>query len=373
MTELATSAASFTRPVMARACACAALGGVAIGMGGAPYEAFAIAWMGPALIVLGLRALRDAARGDERKSLRRAALVGLSAGLASNATTCAWVVDLLRTYAYMPAPIAWLVASLLFLAQSLPFVLGAMLAWAIERLLRELVGPRPATLELAFVLATGIASASAPMIFPWRIGNSQTGLLALAQIVELGGLPLLDLVLGLASVLALIALLGPGHARARVLVGVAAVALLAVPSAWGAHRLDEVRAERARRAPLVVGLVQHDFDVPERFDASQWEAQLAIMVARALGSTSRAWTSCSGRSPRVSLGPTPRAARPLRRRSPGAYPDEIGLHAAAPRRSCCAMTRGDDDVYNSVIAIDAARRRRGRPGRLMPFSEQIPL
>jgi apolipoprotein N-acyltransferase len=365
------------RPAMARAGACAALGGVAIGMGGAPYEAFAIAWLGPALFVLALRALAEA-RPCGRQGLRRAALAGLCLGVGANATTCAWAADLFTTYAHLPSPLAWVVASLLFVAQSLPFVMAATIAWSVHRALSDVLGPESASIELASPPALVIAASAAPMIFPWRIGNSQTGFLALAQIAELGGLPLLDAVLATASTLGLVALVGRAgprlSPRGRVLAGLGALAVLFVPAAWGARRLAEVRAARDALPPLVVGVVQHDFDIPERADPARWEAQLATTwsLSRELdaaGVDVLLWPESSypWGLRRVQLGLAPRYA--------GAYPDELGLAAADLRAPIVlgAITRTEDEAFNSVIALDA-RRVLGvvDKTRLMPFSERIP-
>jgi apolipoprotein N-acyltransferase len=354
---------------MARACLSAALGGVAIGMGGAPYEAYAIAWLGPALVVLALRELADA-HPDPRHGFRRAALVGLAAGVAANATTCAWVVDLLTTYAYMPAPLAWVVASLLFVAQSLPFVIGALLAWSLHRAMEDARGAR-ASIELATPLAMVVASSASPMIFPWRIGNSQTGFLALAQLAELGGLPLLDLVLGAASTLAIVAIVGRAGAVLalwlRVATALAAIALVALPAAWGARRLEQVRSGREALPPLVVGLVQHDFDIPERADPMQWEAQLAITwsLSQAL----------DREGVDVLLWPESSYPWGLGRAYPDSYPHEIGLSAQRLRAPIVlgAITRGGDEAFNSVIGLEANRVLGVvDKTRLMPFSERIP-
>jgi apolipoprotein N-acyltransferase len=366
------------RPAMARASLCAALGGVAIGMGGAPYEAFAIAWLGPGLVVLALRALAEARSDAHHHGARRAALVGLCTGVGANATTCAWVVELLTTYAYMPAPLAWLVGALLFVAQSLPFVLASLLAWSLHRAIEDVRSSRGASIEIATPLALVVSASAAPMIFPWRIGNSQTGFLALAQIAELGGLPLLDLVLAGASTLAVVALVGragrPLATRARVLAALAALLIVAIPAGWGAVRLEEVRARREALPSLVVGLVQHDFDIPERADPGQWESQLAISwsLAQALDrqgvdvlllpESSYPWGLA-----RAQLG--------LSTQHPSAYPEEIGLRAQRLRAPLLlgAITRVENEAFNSVIALDATRVLGVvDKTRLMPFSERIP-
>lgn len=339
--------------MFARAVACAALGGVAIGLGGAPYEAFAVAWLGPTFVYAALRALAEQARGPH--ALRRAAAVGLFAGLAANGTTCAWVVDLLTAYASMPVPVAWLVATLLFVAQSLPFVLGAVLCRAMHRLGAPL-GP-------AFVVASVVSASAAPMIFPWRIGSSQTGFLALAQLAEIGGLPLLDLVLAAAGVLALSAGVArrPGHA-------LLAVATVGLPALWGVHRIDEVRREREGLPALVVGLVQHNFDVPERHDPLQWDFQMAT--------TWQLTREVEGAG--VDLVTWPESALPWAISRPllFRFARDLDLVSAGVRGPIVlgAGTRDGAHTYNSVLAVDRDRVLGVvDKTKLMPFSERIPL
>jgi apolipoprotein N-acyltransferase len=345
--------------VFARAVACAALGGLAIGMGGAPYEAFAVAWLGPAFVHEALRALSGPREGvgapPDRHALRRAAAVGLSAGLVANGTTCAWVVDLLVTYASMPTPIAWLVAALLFVAQSLPFVLATTLCRAMLGLGAPLVP--------SFVVASLAGASTAPMIFPWRVGSSQTGFLALAQIAELGGLPLLDLVLSLGSVLALRGVL---ERRASLVLGAAAI--LGLPAAWGLHRLDEVRRDRALLPTREVGVVQHAFDVPERHDPLQWELQMAT--------TWQLTREVERRGVDLVLWPESAfpwtISRPLLHR----LADDLDLRGNGVRGPIVfgAGTRDPAHAFNSVLAVDGDRVLGVvDKTRLMPFSERIPL
>jgi len=364
MSAQLTRSAQFTRPVLARACSSAALGGVAIGFGGAPYEAFAVAWLGPGLIFAALHALSVSSgarsRAPSRHALRRAAAVGLAAGLASNATTCAWSVDLLTTYAYMPWPLAWLVASLLFLAQSLPFVVGAMLAWSAHELGSPLVVSYPLTIV--------VGASSAPMIFPWRIGNSQTGFLALAQLAELGGLPLLDLLLGTASTVAMAALLDTTAVHRRVSALGLAFALIALPALWGTQRLAEVRAAREALPVLRVGVVQHDFDIPERRDVSQWELQLATSFALTREVEHQG----------VDLVTWPESAFPwaISRPHLGRFAGDLSLSSQDVRGPIVlgGITHDDELRYNSVLGVDRVRVLGVvDKTRLMPFSERIPL
>lgn len=370
----------FTEPVLLRAVVCAALGGAAIGMGGAPYEAYAIAWLGPLALALALRALADTSGPTKGGGLRRAALVGLACGVAANATTCAWVIDLLVTYGHMPTPLAALVATLLFVAQGLPFMVASSLAWVAHRLWTPLAPSGLPTVELALVPSLVVASSITPMIFPWRIGNSQTGWLALAQLAELGGLPLIDLVLALGSVLLSLVVLGRLSRDARRLVAVGAVVLVSGAAAWGQLRLVQVREARVGLPVLSVGLVQHNFDVPERMQPERWEEQLAISWALS-GELDRAGVD-------VLLWPESSYPWGLTRQQLGAdshdprsYPFEIGVRAPYERTPRVrvpvvlgTVTRDGEHAYNTVLALDEHRVLGVvDKTRLMPFSERIPF
>jgi apolipoprotein N-acyltransferase len=345
--------------VFARALGCAALGGVAIGLGGAPHEAFAVAWLGPGLIYAALRAL-EPGRALDRHALRRASAIGLAAGLGANATTCSWVVELLTTYAFMPTPVAWLLGTLLFVAQSLPFVMAAMLA----RALRACGAP----LGAAWLAGVLVATSASPMIFPWRVGNSQTGFLWLAQLAELGGLPALDLVVVLASVLAVRSVLPRAELPRRAGLAVVAALVLMVPAAWGAHRLDEVRRERVTLPALVIGVVQHDFDIPERHDPLQWDLQMATTLELTREVEAQG----------VDLVTWPESALPWSISRPQLHrlAWDLDLTGAGVRGPVVfgAGTREGDRAYNSVLAVDRERTLGVvDKTRLMPFSERIPL
>jgi apolipoprotein N-acyltransferase len=149
---------------------------------------------------------------------------------------------------------------------------------------------------------------------------------------------------------------------------------VAIPAGWGARRLQEVRAGREALPPLVVGIVQHDFDIPERADPSQWGAQLAVSweLTHELdrqGVDVLLWPESSypWGLHRVHLGLSPL--------HPNTYPHEIGLGAQRLRAPLLlgAITRGGDDVYNSVLALDDVQVLGVvDKTRLMPFSERIP-
>ena len=233
---------------MKRALALGTAAGLCIGLAGAPEEAWALAWLGPGLLLLGLE------RWDGAFASPRVALaMGMASGFATNAWTMRWAVGLFERYAMMPWPLALALATLLWIAQAAPWGLGCLLAAAIRR-----------RTWLSLPLGVLVASSLVPMIFPWRPGVSQTGSLHFVQCAELGGPPLVDLFFLLGACAATQAL----RARDR---AAAAVALVCVglPLAFGAIRIPAVRAEREHAPLLRVGLMQHGLGIEERLDATR--------------------------------------------------------------------------------------------------------
>ncbi len=231
---------------MKRALGIGALAGLCIGLGGTPEEAFWLAWLGPGLLLVGLEL-----PGGAVVRPRIALGLGLACGLACNAWTMRWAVELFERYAYLPWPAALGLAILLWLGQSAPWAFGLALVAALR--------PRRAWAVLPVALT--VSASLVPMIFPWRPGVSQTGWLAFVQCAELGGLPLVDLLFLGGSVAAMQAM----RRRDRLAAGVAIVCVL-VPLAWGTARLASLRQERAAWPRLRVGLVQHGLGIEERQD-----------------------------------------------------------------------------------------------------------
>jgi apolipoprotein N-acyltransferase len=327
------------------------LGGVAIGLGGAPFEAQGVALVG---VMLVYAALRTQSALEGRSPLRHAMLLGLAVGFAANATTCAWVSDLLHSYAFMPWPVAWLVASLLFLAQSLPFVVAALLTRALGTQI--------------FPLAVVASSSAMPMIFPWRIGISQMGFLPFVQLAELGGLALVDFALALLAMLLVEALM---HARPRARAASlsSAVLLFAGIAFWGTARIDEVQQMRASQPVLRVGLVQHNIDIPARMQPELWPMQM-----ESTWSLTRTLEAAH-----VDVVMWPESAFPwfVDRYALAQLPSDMALESEGvegPILFGASSWASQEERYNTVLLVTRTRfLGLVDKTRLMPFSERIPL
>ena len=345
---------------MSRLLLLAALGGIAIGLGGAPFEAEGVALVGTLMITMAMHGLVELDAEVSSRALRRALALGLVMGFTANATTCAWLSDLLATYAFMPWPLAWFVAALLFVLQGLPFALATLFT--------RLVAPHGLSVFIAWPLAM-VASASAmPMLFPWRVGVAQLGFLPFVQLAELGGLPLIDLALLFIVTLAACALTHRER-KVRFVAGVSATLLFSGIALWGSARIEEVRAQRETLPVLRVGIVQHNIDIPERMRPELWPMQMETTWALT--------RTLEAENVDIVMWPESAFPWPVDRLALAQLPsdlalDEAGVHG--PLLLGAASWSSPEARYNSVLLL-SRERFFGivDKTRLMPFSERVPL
>ena len=236
----------------ARQLGCAILAGAAIALAGAPHELSFGALLSIAFLAGALEP-----RGSAVSSGRRAALLGLAMGVTTNIISMYWIVELLVVYGSIPRVIAILIGAVLWVGQALPFVLGASIAAYLGR-------TRALPLYAVLPASLTIATSWSPAVFPWHFGLSQLPYLEYAQCAELGGMPLLDM---------LVATVGAGlwaafvHRDRRALI----VALLAfaLPGLYGAVRLAQIESERADAPALRVGIVQPNIGIRDKHDPTQ--------------------------------------------------------------------------------------------------------
>jgi apolipoprotein N-acyltransferase len=335
-----------------RALAIGAAAGLCIGLGGAPSELYGLAWIAPMLLLVGLESASRAVI-----PVRHAMAMGLACGFAANAWTMRWAVELFERFAYMHVSLALLVATLLFLAQAMPFVIACGLAAAVAR-----AGVRAwITLPLAIV----VAMSGTLMLFPWRLGTSQVGWTTFVQCADLGGPPLLDLAMALGACAGLEAL----RRRDRLALVVSLVAI-ALPLAYGLVRLPEVRAMREAAPVLRVGIVQHGLTIDDRHDTTHYLDQHRAMVSATraledLGVDLVVW-------PEGSYGfgwPRARIADPAPPQAEGICRE--GVHGPLLFGS---ITTTWTDHWNSVLVMDHARITGvADKVHLMAFGEYVPL
>lgn len=360
----------------------AALGGLFIAAGGAPMEAVALPFGGVILLHLAFddawrspraigsarlgkpcapaggapASLRDFLSRALRQAVRQGMLTGLAAGFAANAASMGWAIGLFEEHAFLPMPLATLLAALLWFAQSLPFVLAGGLGAVVQRL-------APSS-RLVTPLALLLGGTLGPMFFPWRVGTSETGLLPLAAWASLGGVGLVDLALTVPSVLAAEAM-RTRTARAFVL----ACAALALALGGGAALRSHIAHRREGAPRIALGLAHTTLTIAERHSPMRWEANhLALLAAtaelEAEGAEVVLWpeTSYAFHWPRG------------RTRDVGGIESVLshGVHGPVVFGS---ITYDRHDRWNSVVGIDRDGARLGIVDKrvLMPFSERIPF
>ncbi len=334
---------------MRRALAIGSAAGLCIGLGAAPVEGWALAWLGPGLLLLGLETW-----DGEIVRPRVALVMGLASGFTTNAWTMRWAVELFERYAMLPSVAAVGLATLLWIGQAAPWAIGCWLTASIGVRRRSWV-----VLPLALVVSSSLV----PMIFPWRPAVSQTGFLQFIQCAELGGPPLADLLFLFGSCAAMHAL----RSRDR-RVAFLAFLLVALPIAYGALRISQVRDERAHARLLRVGLVQHGLGIEERMNAMRTLSDHRVMrVATAAleheGADLVVWPESA-----YEFG-WPREARSDPIGDDGFFRD--GVHGPL---LVGAITGTWTNRWNSVLALERGRVTGiADKVHLMTFTEEVPF
>ncbi len=203
------------------------------------FELWPLALVAQAPLVIALRG----------QAPRRAALVGLAAGLVMAALGAPWIAGTVARFGEVPWPLALPIAFLVWAEMA-----GRMaaLGWLTAR-----AEARGWPASIAFVAAFGATELVYPVIFPWFFAVTVRAVPALVQGAELGGPYLVSLVL-LGPSLALAEAIwarrvGRAIDRRLVAVGIATPVLAA---AVGLARIAQVDARTAAAPAIRIGLAQ---------------------------------------------------------------------------------------------------------------------
>lgn len=355
----------------ARRVAFAALAGALIAVGGAPLELSFLTLLAPGALLLALEA-------GGPVSNKFAIMLGLTTGVVANAISMYWIVPLLERFGGFPTALALVLGVLLFVGQSLPYVVGAWLGAALIR-----AGGRG---WLALPAALTVAGSVAPAIFPWRYGLSQLSFLEYAQVAELGGLPLLDWLVATVGCGLVAAARGRGRAPA-----IAALLAVALPPLYGAVRLPWVRAEREAAPILRVGVPQPNVSIEEKHDPRRFLAQLALLQGQtreleAQGAELVVWPETAYRFP-IPRTATRDREGPLAILGDGVRgplvvgvitttgPEHRYLALDERGRVAATFTMGEEERFNSAVAVAPDGRFVGIADKVNPlaFGEHTPL
>ncbi len=221
----------------------------------------------PALAVLWYR--------GAQVSRTRAFWMGLVAGTVTNIGGFYWVVGLLRDFTGMPDALNMLLYVLLCAQQ------GAL--FAVAMLLAKSVKGRAFEMPFVFALAFLVVDSWWPMIFKWYLGNSQYLNHAVAQLAELGGVPMVTAWVLAASAVVSAALLGwrrRGQGEAGPSVtrhwAVWTSLILFCGALWGALRMAQIDARQAAAPTHRIGLVEANVGIFEKTDPRLFRNNLLI-------------------------------------------------------------------------------------------------
>ena len=356
----------------ARRFACAAIAGLLIALAGAPMELSFPALLSVAFLAGALEPTRGAACSN-----RAALALGLTMGVVTNTISMYWIVELLVVYGSLPTIGAIAIGALLWVGQSGPFVLGAMIATSLRR-------TREVSLYLTLPASMTLATVLSPAVFPWHFGLSQLPYLEYAQVAELGGLPLLDVFVASVGAAGWCALRDRDRKAA-----VIALLALALPALFGAVRIAQIERARERASAIAVGVAQPNIGIEEKHDPRRHLAHLAQLRAMTAelaeeGAELVVWPESSYPFP-IHRALSRDREGPLSARGDVGVPLLAGvLSTAGPVGFAVALDEtgaraglfrvGSGDAYNSAIGIAQDGRVVGIADkvRLMPFSEHRP-
>jgi len=330
----------------------AIVGGMLIAAGGAPILAFGLPWAGIALLHLAYQ------QAWLRGSGWRGAWIGLVAGFAANAMSMGWAVDLFIEHAYLPYEAALGLGSLLWLAQTLPFVATGALGAHLYRMLPA--GERWLATPLALLLGGTLGA----MFFPWRVGTSQTEFSAMASWARVGGVGLVDLFLVLPVVMGIEAL-----REHRAQLGGLALVTLALALGGGALVHRTAMNERQGAPVLSVGVAHTILSIDERRNTMRWEANhIALQVETA---------RLEAEGAQLVLWPETAFAFqwPRTRRRDGFGIESVRGGLVHGPVVFGSVTYDRTGRWNSVVGMDDRGEVVGIVDKrvLMPFSERIPF
>ncbi len=297
----------------------------------------------------------------------RACALGLATGFVYFGGTLYWVVEVMRQYGGLAAPVAVPIGTLLVAYLALYVALFAIL---VRQAVRRF-GASGIWLAPLFWVATEWLRSTVGGGFPWvRLGASQASAPAVVQLASLTGIYGLSGLVALVSTAAAAAAVGRGR---RQRLGIVAVVIVVVSvTAWGARRVargDLLRAGRPLQVGLVQGSIEQDQKYDPRFSGDIMTRYLALSrQAIAGGAQLVIW---------------PEASTPF-------YFDANSLLAAPVRRLAAesktpfllgtdeyeAPTTGHPErFYNAAVLIGPDGRSRGsyRKMHLVPFGEYVPL
>ena len=330
----------------------ASLTGACFSLAAPPGGLFWLAWVGATPLLVLMR--------HTGTSWRDALVTGLVAGLGVGLGGFRWIAGMLEQFTGVPAVVGVIGLFFFSLWMALPYGL-----WAVAIRL----GPQAGWRGRVWVVGTIVVlNFIWPNLFPYTVLLGFAEHSEWMQLVEWGGVPLLESVVCLCSLLLADAILAGDH-RARIQLGVAAAAIPAVVFLHGGWRMRAMDSEALGAPTIRVGVVQLNVPIGGGASARADLERLQASSARAqeAGAELVIWPE-AGAYPYV-------VERPVDPDDPVLGGRVMGQHALPTVFGANTRDPASRFGYNTAFLMAASGRILGQYDKhhLVPLGEYIPL
>ncbi len=209
------------------------------------------------------------------QSVRRATLLGWTAGLTMNVAGFFWLQEMLRTFSGFPAPVCFLFVLVVCAYQGGRI---GLLGWLYGR-----ASARGWPAALVFAGAFAASELVYPLLFPWYYAATVHRAPVLTQLADVGG----PILVGLVLVAANLALAEPLLARVerrKIGIGIvgAGAVIVAFACCYGVLRIDAVDAATLAAPAATVGVVQANMGLMEKRNAFDEGLRRHLRLSREL-------------------------------------------------------------------------------------------
>ena len=203
------------------------------------------------------------------KNLRAAVFFGWLAGFIAHLAGFYWLVYTISVFGGFPYSISAIVFLVYAALQALQMAIFALLVRGVG------FGPWQIFPALFWVAIEFLF----PLLFPWRLANSQSSFSWFIQTADLTGLYGASfLVMWFNAIVAGLLFKSAGDSKARWLPATVCSACVVASVIYGLVRLDRVTAEMNRAAKLSVAVVQGNIGVGMKWDPKQMNANLDAQI-----------------------------------------------------------------------------------------------
>lgn len=333
-------------------CVIASLTGVCFSLAAPPGGQLWWAWLGATPLLLVVR--------HTATSAREALVIGLLAGVGIGLGGFSWIAGMLERFAGLPSFLSVLGLCAFSVWMAVPYGLWAL---AIR------FGPRDGWRGRVWVVGTIVAlNFLWPNLFPYTVLLGFAEHPEWIQLVEWGGVPLLEGLVFLAALLLADAVAEPDRAR-RLRLGVMAAAIPSLVFVYGGWRMRGMDAEAVQAETLRVGVVQLNVPIGGGESARGDLERLQRASARAQrdGAQLVVWPE-AGAYPYT-------VERPIARDDEGLARRVLAQHSLPTIFGANTRERASRFGFNSALFMTANGEIEGSYDKrhLVPFGEYVPI